>query len=266
MRKYLFLLLMVLSCPFHAHAALHTQAVDYKHGDVSLEGYLAYDEKFSNDQARHPAVMIVHEWKGLGDYAKRRAEQLAELGYIAFAIDMYGKDIRPKTHEEAAKQSGIYRSDRNLMRSRARAGLETLKNFPFVDSARLAAIGYCFGGTTVLEMARAGEDLKGVASFHGGLSAPEPAEPGKVKAKVIAFHGASDPFESPSEVAAFKDEMTKAGVDFQFIPYEGAVHSFTVKEAGDDPAKGMAYNEKADKDSWEKLKGFLESVLKPSLS
>lgn len=261
MKHFFIFLSIFLSFSFNAFAAIHTETIEYKHGDVVLEGFLAHDEKYLTEKIRKPAVIVVHEWKGLGDYAKKRAEQLAELGYVAFAIDMYGKDIRPKTHEEAAKESGIYRNDRQLMRARAHAALEKLKEVPFVDPERIAAIGYCFGGTTVLEMARAGEDLKGVASFHGALGTSELAQAGQVKAKVIVFHGASDTFVKPEEVASFKEEMKKAGVDFQFIPYEGAVHSFTVKEAGDDPTKGMAYNEKADKDSWEKLKEFLRTNL-----
>lgn len=226
-----------------------------------LEGYLAHDEKYLLEESKKPAVIVVHEWKGLGDYAKRRANQLAELGYVAFAIDMYGKDVRPQTHEEAAKVSGIYREDRNLMRARAHAALERLKEVPIVDAGRIAAIGYCFGGSTVLEMARAGEDLKGVVSFHGSLSTPMPAESGKVKSRILVLHGAADTFISATDVAGFKDEMTNSVADYKFIAYEGAVHSFTVKEAGDDPTKGMAYHEKADKESWDEMKKFLAETI-----
>ena len=240
-----------------AHAAIYTQAVDYKDGDTALEGYLAYDDATSDPR---PGVLIVHEWKGLGPYAKRRAEQLATLGYTAFAVDMYGKGIRAKDHEEAATLSAPYRSDRNLMRRRINAALTVFRLIPTVDSERIAAIGYCFGATTVLELARSGAAILGVASFHGGLDTPNPEDARNIKGRVIAFHGADDHFVTPDQVAAFEREMQAANVDYKLIKYPGAVHSFTVAEAGNDPKTGMAYNEAADKVSWEELKGFLKEI------
>ena len=174
MRK-ITLLALLSALPISTWAAIKTEIVEYKHGDTVCEGFLAYDDAA---KGKVPGVVVVHEWTGLGDYAKMRASMLAKLGYAAFAIDMYGKGVRAKDHEEAAKLSGIYRNDRALMRSRAKAGLEVLRKNLRVDTKRIAAIGYCFGGTTVLEMARSGEDLRGVASFHGSMETPVPAAKG----------------------------------------------------------------------------------------
>ena len=241
-----------------ASAAVRTDTVTYQDGDAVLEGYLAYDDASPNPR---PGVLVVHEWKGLNEYAKRRAEQLAELGYIAFAVDMYGKGIRARDHDEAARLSGIYRSDRQLMRRRILAGFEELKRHPLTDSSRIAATGYCFGGTSVLELARSGADLVGVVSFHGGLSTPNPADAANIKGRVLVLHGADDTFVAPEEVAAFESEMRQAGVRYRLIKYPGAVHSFTIPEAGNDPSTGMAYNAEADRRSWEEMRAFLSEVL-----
>jgi dienelactone hydrolase len=236
---------------------VRTETVEYKHDDVVLEGYLAYDTR---TKGRRPTVLIVHEWKGLGDYAKMRAEQIAKLGYLAFAIDMYGKGKRAKNHEEAAELSGVYFKDRSKMRSRAKAALDWILKHELCDSSRVAAMGYCFGGTTVLEMARAGMELKVVGSFHGNLETPSPAEAGKVKAKVRVFHGADDRWVGDPK--AFRKEMENAKVDYEFHEFEGAVHSFTVKAAGNDPSKGMAYNDEADEASWELWTEALERAFR----
>lgn len=255
--RYLLSFVFVLALTFPARAAIHTETIEYKHNDAVLEGYLAYDD---STQSKRPGILVVHEWKGLGSYAKKRTEQLAALGYVAFAVDMYGKGIRPTTNEEAAKQAGIYKSDRPLMRARVLAGLDVLKKQSLVDSSNLAAIGYCFGGTTVLELARSGADVKGVVSFHGGLSTPTPDDAKNIKARVLALHGADDPFVPPPEVQAFKDEMTKGKVQWKLIPYPGAVHSFTNPDSGNDPSKGMAYNANADQKSWAEMKAFLSEL------
>ncbi|HTF57702.1 MAG TPA: dienelactone hydrolase family protein [Planctomycetota bacterium] len=238
---------------------LKTQVVEYRHGNVVLEGYLAWDPAVTG---KRPGVMVVHEWRGHGEYVRRRAEQLARLGYLAFAADMYGKGVFAKDHEEAGKLAGAFFSDRKLMRDRAAAGLEVLRKHELCDPTRLAAMGYCFGGTTALEMARAGLDLRGVASFHGNLATPHPEDAKNIKAKVIVFHGLDDKFVPEPVVRAFQEEMSNAKVDYVFVGFSGAVHSFTVKEAGDDNSKGMAYNEKADRRSWEMLKIFLKEIFK----
>jgi dienelactone hydrolase len=240
-----------------AQAAVKTEVIEYKHGDVVLEGYLAYDDAVSG---KRPGVLVVHEWTGHNPYARKRAEQLAALGYVAFALDMYGKGVHATDPQEAAKLANIYKNDRKLMRARAAAGLDVLRKQPQTDTAHLAAIGYCFGGTTVLEMARGGADLAGVVSFHGGLATPTPEDAKNIKGKVLVQHGADDPFVPAPEVAAFEDEMRKAGVDWQLVKYGGAVHSFTNPDAGNDPAKGAAYNASADHRSWQTMKDFFAEL------
>ncbi len=249
--------MLILCFCKYTQAALHKEIMEYKDGDAVLEGYLAYDDA-SNE--KKPGVLVVHEWKGLGDYAKRRADQLADMGYIAFAVDMYGKGVRAETHEEAGKLAGIYKSDRNLMRKRVLAGLDVLKGHALTDTTRIVAIGYCFGGTTVLELARSGADIAGVVSFHGALDTPNLDDAKNIKCKVLVLHGANDGFIKPEQIAAFQDEMRNADVDWQMIYYGGAVHSFTVVEAGNDPSQGMAYNEKADQRSWQTMKDFFAEI------
>jgi len=257
--KYLCFVLLIFFMVTNVQAKLHSETVEYKEGGTVLEGYLAYDDAV---KGKRPGVMVVHEWTGLGPYVKRRANELAELGYVAFAADIYGKGIRPKDHEEAAKVAGMYFKDRSLMRSRAKAGLEILRNHELTDKSRVAAMGYCFGGTTVLELARSGADIAGVISFHGNLSTDHPEDARNIKAKILAFQGADDPFVPQEAVLSFEDEMRKGGVDWQLVIFGGAVHSFTIPEAGNDPSKGMAYNEKADKRSWEIMKLFFKEIFR----
>ncbi|MCC6445004.1 MAG: dienelactone hydrolase family protein [Armatimonadetes bacterium] len=257
--KYWLSALAALTCAVGAQADLHTETVEYRQGDTVLEGYLAYDTAV---EGKRPGVMVAHEWMGLGPYAKRRVDQLASLGYVAFAADIYGKGIRPTNREEAAAQAGKYRKDRPLLRARARAGLDFLKSHDLVDSKRVAAIGYCFGGGTVLELARSGADLAGAVSFHGNLDTPDPADAKNIKAKILVLHGANDSAVPPEQVAAFMDEMRKAGVDWQFVAYGGAVHSFTNPDSGSDKSRGAAYDEKADHRSWEAMKSFFAELFK----
>jgi dienelactone hydrolase len=256
MKKFI-LIALILLFQTSAQAAIRSETVEYQDGDAVLEGYLAYDDAL---QGPLPGVLIVHEWTGLGPYVKRRAQEIAGLGYVAFAADIYGKGIRPKNQQEAALQSGIYKKDRALMRRRVNAGLQALEKDPRADRSRLAAIGYCFGGTTVLELARSGADVRGVVSFHGGLDSLAPQDAKHIKAKVLVLHGADDPFSPPQDIAAFQDELRKAGVDYQFVFYGGAGHSFTNPEAGGDPSKGAAYNASADRRSWEAMKQFLTEI------
>ena len=240
-----------------AEARLVTRTVDYRQGDTTLEGYLAYDDSVSG---RRPGILVVHEWTGLGPYVRKRVEQLARLGYVAFGADIYGKGIRPATQEAAAREAGKYKGDRPLLRARVRAGLDELIKQPQVDPKNLAAIGYCFGGTAVLELARSGADIKGVVSFHGGLDTPTPGDARNIKARVLAMQGADDPFVPPAQRAAFMDEMRNGGVDWQFITYGGAVHSFTNPDAGNDNSKGAAYNAKADQRSWGAMRLFFDEL------
>ena len=235
------------------------KTVEYKQGDTVLEGLSVYDDSLSG---RRPAVLVVHQWTGLGDYEKKRAEMLARLGYNVLAADIYGKGIRPGNPKDAGAEAGKYKNDRALLRARVRAALDVLIGHELTDPKRVAAIGYCFGGTTVLELARSGADLAGVVSFHGGLSSPTPEDARNIKARVLALHGADDPYVPAAEVAAFEDEMRHAGVDWQLIAYGGAVHAFTDAKAGGDNAKGAAYNERADLRSWQAMKQFFAELFK----
>lgn len=255
--KYIVSVLLVLLWVGSGQGAVKTEVIEYRHGEAVLQGYLAYDDAI---QGKRPGVLVVHEWRGHDAYVRKRAEQLAQLGYIAFALDMYGKGVFAKDHKEAGALAGAYKNDRTLMRTRASAGLKVLKKHPLTDTKRIAAIGYCFGGTTVLELARGGADLVGVVSFHGALDTPNPGDARNIKGKVLVLHGGDDPRVPSAQVAAFEEEMRKAGVDWQIVIYGGAVHSFTVPEAGNDPSKGAAYNEKADKRSWEAMKLFFAEI------
>jgi dienelactone hydrolase len=240
-----------------ASAAIKTEVVEYKDGDTALEGFLAYDDAKSGPR---PGVLVIHDWTGLQDYAKRRATMLAELGYVAFAADIYGKGVRPTEPADCAKQAGKYKGDLPLLRRRVTLGFDQLLKQKNVDAQKTAAVGYCFGGTTVLELARSGAPVAGVVSFHGGLSTTQPAAAGRVKAKVLVCQGADDPNVKPPEQAAFKEEMAKAKVNYEFISYPDAVHSFTKREAGNDKSTGNAYNEAADKKSWADMQAFFKKI------
>ena len=257
--KYLFSIIILILLAVNVQADVRTEVIEYKQGDAVLEGYLAYDDAV---KGKRPSVLIVHEWMGVNPYVKKRAEQLAKLGYVAFAADIYGKGVRPKNSDEAAAESKKYKTDRQLMRARVNAGLDVLKKHKLADTKRTAAIGYCFGGTTVLELGRSGADVAGIVSFHGGLDSLNPNDAKNIKGKVLALHGGDDPFVPAEQVAAFQDEMRKANVDWHMVVYGGAVHSFTNPDAGNDNSKGAAYNEKADKRSWEDMKQFFSEIFK----
>lgn len=257
MKKFL-LALTGLACAISTQAKIVTKTIDYKQGDTVLEGFVAYDDSISG---KRPGVLVVHQWLGLTDYEKHRAEQLAALGYVAFCADIYGKGVRPKDTGEAGAQAGKFKSDRALLRARVNAGLDVLARDPLVDPKRMAAIGYCFGGTTVIELALSGADIAGVVSFHGGLDAPSPADAKNIKCKVLALAGADDPFQNPNDLAAFEQEMRDAKVDWQITFYGGAVHSFTQPNPGF-VNPGAHYNEKADKRSWQAMKDFFAEIFK----
>ena len=242
-----------------ATAEVRTKVVEYKQGDTVLEGYLAWDD---STHGPRPGVLVVHQWMGLTEYEQMRASQLAGLGYVAFAVDVYGKGVRPNSPAEAGALAGKYKGDRALLRSRLNAGLAVLRGNDMVDPKRIAAIGYCFGGTSVLELARSGADIAGVVCFHGGLDAPNPDDGKAIKAKVLILHGADDPYSSPKDIAALQQELRAGGVDWQMVLYSGAVHSFTQKAAGSDPSKGAAYNAKADARSWRAMRDFFAEIFK----
>jgi dienelactone hydrolase len=237
--------------------AMRAEVFEYRDGDVVCEGYIVYDETIKE---KRPGVLVVHEWTGLGEYEKRRAKEIAEMGYVALAADIYGKGVRAHTSEEASSLAAKFRSDRATLRSRARAALEALKKHPLVDPAKVAAIGYCFGGGTVLELARSGAELSGVVSFHGNLDTPNPEDAKNINCKVLVLHGADDPLVPQEHISAFQEEMRSGGVDWQMVFYGGAVHSFTNPASGNDPSKGVAYNERADRRSWEAMKAFFAEL------
>ena len=259
MKTTLLLLAGVLVGAASALAEISFKPIEYQLGDTTLEGLHVADSAVAG---KRPAVLIVHQWKGLGAYEKKRAEMLAQLGYNVFAVDIYGKGVRPATPKDAGALAGKYKTDRALLRSRALAGLAVLKNRPLTDPKRVAAIGYCFGGTTVIELARAGAEVAGVVSFHGGLDSPTPDDGKKIQCRVLALHGGDDPFVAAKDLAAFAEEMRQAKVDWQLFSYGGAVHSFTDWNAGNDNSKGAAYNEKADKRSWEATKVFFAEIFR----
>ena len=264
MKKFLSVIIFAIAISIPAGvtlagADLYTQTVSYRQGGEELKGYLAYDQAIAGPR---PAILVVHEWWGLNDYIKRRVNQLADLGYIAFAADIYGNGFVTKDPQEAGKFAGRFRGDRQLLRDRAIAGLQVLMEQPLADKKRVAAIGYCFGGTTVLELARSGAPILGIVSFHGGLDTPNTDDAKSIKGKVLALHGADDTFVPPPQVSAFQEEMRKANVDWQMVFYGGAVHSFTNPDSGSDPSRGMAYNERADKRSWEHMKLFFAELFK----
>lgn len=235
---------------------IKTQFIEYRQGDTACEGYLAYDDAKSG---KRPGILVAHEWNGCQEYMHKRCEMLAELGYVAFALDVFGKGVRAKTFPECEQISAPYYKDRALTRARAKAGLEVLLKQPQVDTKNVAAIGYCFGGIVVLELARSGADLAGAVSFHGQLNTPNAADAKNIKGKVLVLHGAIDPVVPPAEVAAFEKEMEEAKVDWQFVSYGGAVHTFTNWNL---PTTGLpaAYNEKADKRSWQAMRNFFDEI------
>lgn len=241
-----------------AFAEVMTKDVQYADGDVVLQGYVAWDPAKVAKGA--PGILVIHQWLGLTDYEKGRCKQLAELGYVAFAADIYGKSVRPTSIQQAGEVAGTYKNDRALYRRRLNLGLDQLRSQPGVAKDQVAAIGYCFGGTGVLELARSGAAINGVVSFHGGLDSPVPEDGKKIKAKVLICHGADDPFVPAKDIAAFKAELNEAKVDWQMIDYSHAVHSFTQPMAGNDNSRGAAYNEKADRRSWQAMRGFFNEI------
>jgi dienelactone hydrolase len=245
-----------------AQAAVKGEAVEYKAGDTVFKGYLAYDDAV---KGRRPGVLVVHEWWGHNEYARMRARMLAELGYTALAVDMYGDGKQAAHPQDAGKFSGEVRKNLPLAKVRFDAARQLLVKHPTVNSGQIAAVGYCFGGAIVLEMARLGENLKGVVSFHGNLNTEQPAKPGKFKAQALVLTGADDPFIPAEQVEAFKKEMDAAKVKYQVVVYPGARHSFTAREADENSQKfnlpALAYNAEADRKSWAEMQEFLKKVL-----
>ncbi|TWC11793.1 MULTISPECIES: dienelactone hydrolase family protein [unclassified Pseudomonas] len=261
MRRLLAVVLLALSGA--GHAAVQTQEIPYTSADgTKLIGYYAYDDAIKGPR---PGVVVVHEWWGLNDYAKRRARDLAGLGYSALAIDMYGdgKNTEHPTDAMAFMQAAL--KDGKAASARFQAGLDLLKKQPQTDPDKLAAIGYCFGGKVVLDAARQGVPLAGVVSFHGALVTNTPAPPGSVKAKILVEHGALDSMVTEDNVTAFKSEMDKAGADYKFVSLEGAKHGFSNPDAdrlshGEHGGPDIGYNKAADEQSWADMQKFFKKI------
>lgn len=234
---------------------MKTQNLEYRESEKLLRGFLAWDDSRSEPR---PGILVLHENTGLTDHEKERAARLAELGYVALACDLFGERVIPATDAERRAAFEEFR-DKKLL-PRALAGLDALAAQPQADRQRMAAIGFCLGGMAALELARAGADLKGVVSFHGGLTSTRPAVAGQVKSKVMVCHGALDPFITLDQVNAFAGEMQAATVDFQVILYGGAVHGFTNPAADRFGRPGVAYHERSDARSWEAMRWFLAEL------
>ncbi len=257
MKKILFLLFGLLFVS-PVSAAIQGEEVLYQSGSTTFKGYLAYDD---SSEEKRPGVIVVHEWWGHNDYARKRARMLAELGYVALAVDMYGDGKTAAHPDDAGKFAGEVFSNLSEATATFQAGVDLLKENPLTDSDKIAAIGYCFGGGTVLHMARFGLDLDAVVSFHGSLLTQSPAEPGKVKADVLVLTGADDPLIPQEHVDIFKKEMDDAGVNYKVISYKDTTHSFTNSQADEFGKKfnmPLAYNAESDKKSWAEMKRLLK--------
>ena len=254
----MFMVIAVLAFGSLAEAKVVTKEVPYGHNKVKLVGYLAYDDAA---KGKRPGVLVVHEWWGLNEYAKKRARQLAGIGYVAFAVDMYGEGKVTTHPQQAGEWTKMITGNVSQWQERANAGLDVIKKDPRVDPKRIAAIGYCFGGATVQQMAYSGADLRGVVSFHGSpLPVPE-GQAKQVKAKILILHGASDPLVKDAQIQNYVAAMEKCGLDWQMIFYGGAKHSFTNPDADKAGMDALKYSPSADKRSWEHMKLFFNEVL-----
>lgn len=240
-----------------AQAEIVTRAVDYTHDGLSLQGYLAYDDAISG---KTPGVLVVHEWWGLNDYARSRAEALARMGYVAFALDMYGKGKTTEHPDQAAAWAKQVNSDMALWRKRAVAGLEVLKRQERVDTNRMAAIGYCFGGATVQVLAYGGANLKGVVSFHGSLIPPSAEQAQATRARILIAHGAQDPMSPPEKLTTYVQAMNTTAIDWQLIVYGNTRHSFTNPDADQRGMEALAYNAASDRRSWQHMSDFFDEL------
>jgi dienelactone hydrolase len=241
-----------------AQAGIVTKTVDYEYEGTKLKGFLAYDDAVKE---KRPGVLVVHEWWGLNEYAKDRAKGLAQLGYVAFAADMYGDGKVTEHPADAEKMAGEVRKNVKSWRGRAEAALKQLKAQPNVDPDKLAAIGYCFGGSTCLQLAYDGADLKAVATFHAALPTPTEAEAKAIKPKILVCNGDADTFIPADMIKKFRSALDEAKVKYEFVGYKDAVHSFTVQDADKHGNKGMKYDMKADYDSWKRTQDLFKETL-----
>lgn len=260
MSRWVLAMMIAAASAASASAAVQTKAIDYEYDGTKLKGFLAWDDA---KQGKQPGVLVFPEWWGLNDYAKDRAKQLAELGYVAFAADLYGegKIIDTAHPEDAGKMAGALRMNQKTWRGRAEAALKQLTGQPNVDAGKVAAIGYCLGGSTALQLAYSGADIKAVVTFHAGLASPTAAEARGIKAKILVCHGAADKFIPEKAIADFKAALDAAKASLDFVSYEGVVHSFTVPGADKVGNPGMKYDKKADEDSWKRMKDLFKDTI-----
>ena len=237
-------------------AEVKTKKIPYKHGDVECEGYLAWDDEV---QGKRPGVLVVHEWWGLDAYARKRADMLAKLGYVAFAVDMYGKGKLAEHPQEAGAMAAQVRMNVKDWQARALKGLDLLKSQEQCDPTRTAAIGYCFGGSTVLQLAYSGADVKGVVSFHGAPQTPDDSVK-VIKARILVCNGASDTFIPEANLQKMREGLDKVGADWILVHYAGAQHSFTVPDADQRNLKGIKYNKAADERSWRHMQDLFHEI------
>jgi dienelactone hydrolase len=240
-----------------ANAKVVTRSVSYSQGGAALEGYLAYDDAISG---KAPGVLVVHEWWGLNDYARGRAEKLARLGYVAFAVDMYGKGKATEHPDQAGAWMKKITTNMDAWQKRALAGLEILKKQPQVDPDRLAAIGYCFGGATVQVLAYSGADLKGIVSFHGSLVPPSATQGKQTKAKMLICHGAQDPMNPPEALGKYVTALNATTIDWQLVAFGNTRHAFTNPDAGQYGMVALAYNPASDRRSWQYMQYFFNEI------
>ena len=257
MKKIALSLFALIICNSAAWAALKTEVVTYKVGDKSYKGYLAYDDAV---KTKRPGILVVHEFWGLDDYAKKRAEQLAGMGYVAFAADMYGDGKTTEHPKEASAMAGMVRKSQKEWLARANAGLQVLRDHPLVEAKNLAAIGYCFGGSTALTLANAGSDIKAAVSFHGALPIPGEDDAKNIKTKILICHGAADALIKEDTIQKMRGIYDKAGVDYQMIYYGGALHSFTVPGADKKGLDVLRYDAAADRRSWAAMRALFDEV------
>ncbi len=262
MKRILVISCCILLYAFTAQGAIQGTEVQYTAGETVLKGYLAFDDSI---QGKRPGILVVHEWWGHNPYARKRADMLARLGYTALAVDMYGSGRTASHPEDAAKFSGEIKKNMPMARERFVAAMKLLQMEPTVDREKISAIGYCFGGGIVLEMARSGLDLDGVVSFHGSLTTSNPARSGVVKARVLVLNGEDDPFVKADQIEEFKKEMEAATISYRFINYPGAKHSFTNPDAdkfGKEFNLPLAYSPEADQQSWQAMQDFFKDIYK----
>ena len=242
-----------------AEAKVVTRTIAYDHDGQKLQGYLAYDDAKSGQR---PGVLVIHEWWGLNDYTKMRTRELAEMGYVAFAADMYGDGKTTRDPKEAQAWASAVSSQAGMLAARSKAGLDVMRKEKLTDVEKMAAIGFCFGGTTVLQLAYAGVDLKGVVTFHGGLVVPDEQQARKIRTPIVILHGAEDTFIKPETIDGMRKALDAAKVDWFMVSYAQAVHAFTNPDADSFKIPGIGYNEKAAKRSWDEMSRFFQLTLK----